>query len=731
MFHRNSHRGFNGGAGWAASVLLAALLLICAAQARGQAAAEEAQTFYVDAAHVGPQDGGFVNPDATIQAALARTAPGRGDIVLVRDGAYLGPLTVPAGTALLSENGAAYTQIAGASALEDAVAALQDGALLRGFRVGETGGAAIAVTPGATAEVTNCIVYDSAIGIHAGAGAALFCINNTVFQNGTGVQGENDASFAALRNNIFFDNEVAVSAFSTGGQSGYNAFYGNRAAYEGAFVPGEKDFVSNPQFVEAASMNLHLRWHSNLRNAGDPDPAFNDPDGTRNDVGADGGPFGVRDTLAPQARIVTAPSPPAGNPPFAALLDARTSSDAWGVSSWEWDFDAMAGVDFHDASGASVPVLYQRAGGYLVSVRVTDHSGLQSEASVSVRVGAPPRITAAYASPAAGPLPLLTTFSVNAASLVGGSLSYEWDFDGDGAADSALPDPVHTFPQHAVPGLHRISLVVTDGTNTATQARVPVTITAYPVAASAAYTPGKAARLEISKAGSALDGTVVQVAATALNEPMTIALSDVAPSALPFLPTQNVSRVLDIAPAGQRLSQSIRVEIPLGVDGPIDPRDIAVHYWRSDTQSWAEDGIHGIRLSGDAAPKLSFSADMLGLFAITAPAAPVPAGPCFIATAAYGTPMAEEIAVLRRMRDRTLLESAFGSALVELYYRISPPVADMVARHPVLAAGIRVALWPVLAACRLAESVGMPFSAGILLLLVPAVLLCRARRVRD
>lgn len=70
-------------------------------------------------------------------------------------------------------------------------------------------------------------------------------------------------------------------------------------------------------------------------------------------------------------------------------------------------------------------------------------------------------------------------------------------------------------------------------------------------------------------------------------------------------------------------------------------------------------------------------------------------GGCFIATAAYGTPMAEDVRYLRALRDQHLLDNSAGRWFVGQYYKLSPPVADYIREHEGLKSLVRAGLTPL------------------------------------
>jgi hypothetical protein len=83
---------------------------------------------------------------------------------------------------------------------------------------------------------------------------------------------------------------------------------------------------------------------------------------------------------------------------------------------------------------------------------------------------------------------------------------------------------------------------------------------------------------------------------------------------------------------------------------------------------------------------------------------------CFIATAAYGSPMASQVTVLRDFRDRMLMPSAGGRKFIEIYYAFSPPIAEFIANHGKLRRLVNLGLLPTVGAAWIILRIG-PLSA--------------------
>jgi hypothetical protein len=144
----------------------------------------------------------------------------------------------------------------------------------------------------------------------------------------------------------------------------------------------------------------------------------------------------------------------------------------------------------------------------------------------------------------------------------------------------------------------------------------------------------------------------------------------------------------------------------------------------------AEEGCEFVNWAGDVDTIADVNAaetniTMDGDYSITAKFKS--AGGCFIATAAYGTPMAEEIEILREFRDEYLLTTTVGKNLVEFYYRVSPPIAEFITEHPSLKPMVMVGLLPAVAVSTVAVSTTTAEKMIIVVLLALAVGAMRRR----
>ncbi len=73
---------------------------------------------------------------------------------------------------------------------------------------------------------------------------------------------------------------------------------------------------------------------------------------------------------------------------------------------------------------------------------------------------------------------------------------------------------------------------------------------------------------------------------------------------------------------------------------------------------------------------------------------------CFIATAAFGSQMANDVELLRSFRDRLLGKTVLGELAIESYYTFGPVVARLIGESELLRATAREALEPIIESVR-------------------------------
>jgi len=98
---------------------------------------------------------------------------------------------------------------------------------------------------------------------------------------------------------------------------------------------------------------------------------------------------------------------------------------------------------------------------------------------------------------------------------------------------------------------------------------------------------------------------------------------------------------------------------------------------------------------------------------------------CFIATAAFGSPLAGQVEILRQFRDKYLLTNAMGQKFVSWYYRNGSVAANFIKDKPLAKAAVRLSLYPLIGFSLLLISGYFPFvTVG---LLISALLFLRFR----
>ncbi len=190
------------------------------------------------------------------------------------------------------------------------------------------------------------------------------------------------------------------------------------------------------------------------------------------------------DFIPPVAKILTEPSPPAGNIPLAVTFDGSQSCDqrnsnseclTTGIKSFYWDLG-----DGSTSSSKVVTHTYDTPGTYVVTLTVTDYFDNQGIDTITVEAGDASGPTASIKTIPDPPDVAIgenitfdgTDSVVSGDCGAGGTIeSYEWDF-GDGNTDTGSI-VTHSYSAGAT---YTVTLTVTDSNGKSAVTSVEVTV---------------------------------------------------------------------------------------------------------------------------------------------------------------------------------------------------------------------------------------------------------------
>lgn len=219
-----------------------------------------------------------------------------GDVVIVYPGVYLESIVISDKEIKVIGSGPDATGISASTDYAVKFDRHSDASKIIGFSITSAGGTGIYTGGNSWPGISNCIISSGGMGLQVYQGAS---INNCIIFGcgGNAIDFKGTSKGLAITNCILYNNggyavyNDSYSYYVTISYSDlWNNYMGNYGGKIDYIVIGSGIIEEDPQFINPG-MDFHLKQSSPCIDAGKPGFASLDPDGTRNDIGAYGGPY--------------------------------------------------------------------------------------------------------------------------------------------------------------------------------------------------------------------------------------------------------------------------------------------------------------------------------------------------------------------------------------------------------------------------------------------------------
>jgi len=409
-----------------------------------------------------------------------------------------------------------------------------------------------------------------------------------------------------------------------------------------------------------------------------------------------------------------------GDVPLEVDFDAVIKADN-GIQKYQWDFEGDGIFDFTSTQSAITEHVYYDPGLYMPTLRVVDRNNISKENKKEIRCGVKniDRIKTGKViiETRKGKAPFRAGFSLDT-DLDIADVNYFWDFDGDGACD-------------LVSNSQNVEFIYTDSGVYVAEVRIrylerfigSFKETIYVINGKKNYKATKSdsglglkKRKDVYKDKSdkieLLDKTGLLLPAGILGEDDVVDIRKIEEDEI----HKKIEFENNIIHAGEYreykfdnhngvFDKELLISIPYldededgFVDGKnIDELTLNIYWYDENIEEWKilSDCLVFPKENLVTAKTSHFTIfGIAGLESKISGTSKADGGDnggvdCFIATAAFGTPLADEVRVFCEFRDRYLTESKMGSRFTDLYYSFSPPIANFIRNSPFLKALVR------------------------------------------